>query len=45
MCIRDSTNLLGNAWKYTAKIDRARIAFGAGTDEDGRVVYLSLIHI
>ena len=33
------TNLLGNAWKYTAKIDRARIAFGAGTDEDGRVVY------
>ncbi len=32
-------NLLGNAWKYTAKTSRARIAFGAGTDELGRCVY------
>lgn len=31
-------NLLGNAWKYTAKHATARIEFGAATD-DGRVCY------
>jgi signal transduction histidine kinase len=32
-------NLLGNAWKYTRKKDRARIAFRA-EDRDGERVYL-----
>ncbi len=31
-------NLLGNAWKFTGKRDRARIEFGAGR-EDGRRVF------
>jgi PAS domain S-box-containing protein len=32
-------NLLDNAWKYTAKTPRARIAFGATADGHGRTVY------
>ncbi len=32
------TNLLGNAWKYTARRDRARIEFGAET-KDGSPTY------
>lgn len=31
-------NLLGNAWKFTAKTENARIELGAGT-EDGQTVY------
>lgn len=31
-------NLLGNAWKFTAKVTRARIEFGL-REEDGRAVY------
>jgi light-regulated signal transduction histidine kinase (bacteriophytochrome) len=31
-------NLLGNAWKFTSKVDGARIEFGT-RDEDGGVVY------
>jgi light-regulated signal transduction histidine kinase (bacteriophytochrome) len=32
-------NLLGNAWKYTARVAHARIEFGALEGEDGRPVY------
>jgi len=32
-------NLLGNAWKFTAKTAAARIVFDAQRDDDGRVVY------
>ncbi|MDT3736396.1 MAG: PAS domain S-box protein [Denitratisoma sp.] len=32
-------NLLGNAWKYTSRTARGRIAFGARTDERGRCIY------
>ena len=32
-------NLLGNAWKYTAKTDRSRIVFGARLDDRSRCVY------
>ena len=32
-------NLLSNAWKFTARQERARIDFGSGTDQAGRVVY------
>lgn len=31
-------NLIGNAWKYTSKIDNARIEFG-NQRHDGRVIY------
>ncbi|WP_084600486.1 sensor histidine kinase [Aromatoleum toluclasticum] len=33
-------NLLGNAWKYTARHPRARIEFGTERGTDGSVVYL-----
>ena len=33
------SNLLGNAWKFTAKNDAARIAFKVGTDADGEPEY------
>jgi hypothetical protein len=33
-------NLLGNAWKFTAKGDRARIEFRAGPQPDGSRVFL-----
>ncbi|KAF0162905.1 MAG: multi-sensor signal transduction histidine kinase [Rhodocyclaceae bacterium] len=33
------TNLLGNAWKFTAKTGPARIVLGAQRDEEGRVIY------
>jgi signal transduction histidine kinase len=32
-------NLLGNAWKYTSKIDHAKIEFGDSTDAAGRRVF------
>lgn len=32
-------NLLGNAWKFTAKTAPARIVLGAQRDEEGRVIY------
>jgi signal transduction histidine kinase/CheY-like chemotaxis protein len=32
-------NLLSNAWKFTARQDRAQIEFGTGTDKEGRLVY------
>jgi len=32
-------NLLGNAWKFTAKVAPARIAFNAQCDREGCVVY------
>jgi light-regulated signal transduction histidine kinase (bacteriophytochrome) len=32
-------NLLGNAWKFTAKAASARIVFDAQRNDDGRVVY------
>jgi PAS domain S-box-containing protein len=32
-------NLLGNAWKFTGKHDKARIEFGV-TDQDGEQIYL-----
>ena len=32
-------NLIGNAWKYTAKTDQAKISFGASTDEKGETVF------
>jgi signal transduction histidine kinase len=32
------TNLLGNAWKFTSKIEKARIEFGA-FESDGETVY------
>jgi hypothetical protein len=32
-------NLLSNAWKFTARQERARIEFGTGTDKTGRTVY------
>ena len=33
-------NLLGNAWKYTGKTERACIAFGAGQDHDENVFFV-----
>ena len=36
------SNLLRNAWKFTAGRDPARIHFGAETDQDGRTVYCVL---
>jgi light-regulated signal transduction histidine kinase (bacteriophytochrome) len=33
-------NLIGNAWKFTSKKDRARIEFGADDLPDGRVFYV-----
>ncbi|CAA7620136.1 PAS domain S-box protein [Magnetospirillum sp. UT-4] len=33
-------NLLGNAWKYTGRKDRAHIAFAAEEGEDGRRIYV-----
>jgi len=32
-------NLLSNAWKYTARRERARIAFGVATESDGSKAY------
>ena len=32
-------NLLANAWKFTARQDRAKIELGTGTDRQGRAVY------
>jgi signal transduction histidine kinase len=32
-------NLLSNAWKFTARQERAQIEFGTGTDREGRTVY------
>lgn len=32
-------NLLGNAWKFTSKVDRARIEFGTRKDDSGQLVY------
>ena len=32
-------NLLFNAWKFTARRERAEIAFGRGTDRSGRIAY------
>jgi signal transduction histidine kinase len=32
-------NLLANAWKFTAKRERAQIELGTGTDRQGRTVY------
>jgi signal transduction histidine kinase len=32
-------NLLSNAWKFTSRGERTEIAFGAGTDQAGRLVY------
>jgi signal transduction histidine kinase len=32
-------NLFSNAWKFTARRERAEIAFGRGTDHAGRIVY------
>jgi light-regulated signal transduction histidine kinase (bacteriophytochrome) len=37
-CSQSLDNLLGNAWKFTAKRDDARIDFGATTN-DGQPVY------
>ena len=31
-------NLLGNAWKYTGKTDKPRIAFGS-TNDNGKIIY------
>ena len=31
-------NLLGNAWKYTGKTDKPRIAFGS-TNNNGKIIY------
>jgi len=33
-------NLLGNAWKYTGKIDNARIEFGAMKKNDRKIFYV-----
>ena len=33
-------NLLGNAWKYTAKQEAARIVFGADVEEGKQVIYV-----
>ena len=33
-------NLLENAWKYTARAERARIEVGGGHDDDGRVYFV-----
>ena len=33
-------NLLGNAWKFTAKLPRAKIEFGATPDGDGSVFFV-----
>ncbi len=33
-------NLLGNAWKYTRKVDAARIEFGETTDRGGRCLFV-----
>ena len=33
-------NLLGNAWKYTSKIDSAEIDFGYDEEEDGTVYFV-----
>ncbi|MFO8079000.1 MAG: PAS domain S-box protein [Armatimonadota bacterium] len=33
------SNLLGNAWKYTAKLSEAKIEFGSQAGEQGRRVY------
>jgi signal transduction histidine kinase/CheY-like chemotaxis protein len=32
-------NLLSNAWKFTARQERAQIEFGTGADREGRTVY------
>jgi light-regulated signal transduction histidine kinase (bacteriophytochrome) len=32
-------NLLSNAWKFTARQERAQIEFGTGSDREGRTVY------
>jgi signal transduction histidine kinase len=32
-------NLLSNAWKFTARQERAQIELGMGTDREGRTVY------
>ena len=32
-------NLLSNAWKFTARQERAQIELGTGTDREGRTVY------
>ena len=32
------TNLLGNAWKFTSKVENARVKFGA-TEKDAKIVY------
>lgn len=32
-------NLLGNAWKFTSKVEGARIEFGTRRDDDGQLVY------
>ena len=32
-------NLLSNAWKFTARQERAQIEFGTGADREGRKVY------
>lgn len=34
------TNLLGNAWKYSCKKDRARVEFGCRKDDDCPVFYI-----
>lgn len=33
-------NLLGNAWKFSSKVEQARIEFGATTGEDGPVFFV-----
>lgn len=33
-------NLLGNAWKYSGKIENAHIEFGASTDQDKTIYYV-----
>jgi hypothetical protein len=35
------TNLLGNAWKYSAKVENAVISFGTSETESGTVFYVS----
>ena len=32
------SNLLGNAWKFTAKTEHARIEFGT-VEQDGKIIY------
>ena len=33
-------NLIGNAWKFTGKVDRAHIEFGVETRDDGTVFFI-----